>query len=175
MSTRFHSGRSLLIAFTIAATVFGPSASRAQEKHKFTESNAAAQTKYTQQHVIEVGDVPDHQVRVYELRYTWPANPPTYAGVRAIEGWARGQSDYSSGNGRSWGYFLEVLENGDKIFFAVRRDFPSHGELGRLAEEGLPRCGSAPSCCVVQRNGTPIRFITAGRQWWASARARTRS
>ncbi len=98
-----------------ALAALAPSAG-AQERHKFTESNAAADTKYTQQHVIDVGDVPGHQVRIYELRFTWPQNAPAYEGVRAVEGWARGQSEYTNGNGRSWGYYMDVMENGDRIF-----------------------------------------------------------
>ena len=36
----------------------------AQEKCKRTGSNLAQDTKYIQQHVIDVGDVPGHQVRI---------------------------------------------------------------------------------------------------------------
>ena len=32
--------------------------------------------RYTQQHTIDVGDVPGHQVRVFEVRRTYPSDPP---------------------------------------------------------------------------------------------------
>lgn len=33
-----------------------------------------------------------------------------------LESWSRGFTDYIDRNGRSWGYFVDVLQNGDKIF-----------------------------------------------------------
>jgi hypothetical protein len=88
----------------------------AQEKCKRTGTNLAQDTKYTQQHVIDVGDVPGHQVRILELHYTPSNAKPNCEGLKVVEGWSRGYSDYTSTNGRAWGYAIDVLENGDKIF-----------------------------------------------------------
>jgi hypothetical protein len=77
----------------------------------------AVATKYTQQAAIDVGDVPGHQVRIYEIKRTYPSDPPVYDGVRGVESWTRGYSDYVDLNGRAWGYSYLVMENGDKIFF----------------------------------------------------------
>jgi hypothetical protein len=52
---------------------------------------AAENTQYTQQHAIDVGDVSGHQVRLFEIRRTYPSNAPVIFGVY-------------------------VFENGDKIF-----------------------------------------------------------
>ena len=46
----------------------------AQERLIFDVS--AENTKYTQQHIIDVGDVPGHQVRVFEIHRTYPSNAP---------------------------------------------------------------------------------------------------
>jgi len=105
-----------VLIVTAELMIFGFSDVSAQEKKRFSESNAAANTKYTQQHAIDVGDVAGHQIRIYELHYTWPSNPPVYEGIRAVEGWSRGESDYTNGNGRTVGYYIDVMENGDRIF-----------------------------------------------------------
>jgi hypothetical protein len=73
-------------------------------------------TKYGEQHVIDVGDVPGHQLRIYETHSTYPSEAPIYDGVKVKEAWTRAVSDYTDGSGRSNGYGIAVLENGDKIF-----------------------------------------------------------
>jgi hypothetical protein len=63
-----------LIAWPTAETV-------AQERQRASFKTSAQNTKYTQQHLIDVGDVPGHQVRIYEIHRTFPADPPV------INGW----------------------------------------------------------------------------------------
>jgi hypothetical protein len=41
---------------------------------------------------------------------------PNCEGLKVVESWSRGYSDYVNTNGRAWGYSVSVLENGDKIF-----------------------------------------------------------
>jgi hypothetical protein len=87
----------------------------AQPEHlviKVEEANA----RYTQQHTIDVGDVPGHRVRVFEVRRTYPSNPPVVNGVKIVESWTRGISDYTNNNGPSLVYHVYVAENGDKFF-----------------------------------------------------------
>jgi len=88
----------------------------AQQKQKVSYKVGAENSKYTQQHVIDVGDVPGHQVRVYEIYRTFPNNAPVFNGVKLKEQWTRSISDYIDGNGTSPGYGVYVLENGDKFF-----------------------------------------------------------
>ena len=88
----------------------------AQEKQRVSFKASAANTKYTQQHAIDVGDVPGHQVRVFEIHRTYGDNPPMINGVKLIESWSRSFSDYTDGNGLNPGYNEYVLENGDKFF-----------------------------------------------------------
>ena len=40
---------------------------------------------YTQQHEIEVGDVPGHKVRIFEIRAKFTDEAPRYAGVKVVE------------------------------------------------------------------------------------------
>ena len=77
---------------------------------------AAENTKYTQQHTIDVGDVSGHQVRLFEIHRTYPSNPPVINGIKIVESWTRGISDYTNNNGEGTTFGVYVLENGDKFF-----------------------------------------------------------
>ena len=111
-------GTSLLLAFAIGAalTLLGISETWAQQKQQIAFKNFGDNTKYTEQHAINVGDVPGHQVRIFEIHFTYPTDPPVFEGLRVVESWSHGYSDYIDVNGRHWGYITYVLENGDKIF-----------------------------------------------------------
>jgi hypothetical protein len=97
----------------IAFSAFGVSA---QEKCKRNGEVPAANTAYTQQHVLDVGDVPGHQIRIVEMHRTYPDAQPNCEGIKETESWTRAFSDYVDRNGRAWGYTVTMLENGDKIF-----------------------------------------------------------
>jgi len=88
----------------------------AQEKCKLTWESPAADTKYTQQLALDVGDIPGHQVRVFELHRVFKNDKPNCEGLKRTESWTHGYSDYIDRNGRAWGYAVTTLENGDKIY-----------------------------------------------------------
>jgi hypothetical protein len=88
----------------------------AQQKQHISYKVSAENSKYTQQHVIDVGDVPGHQVRVYEIYRSFPNNAPVINGLKVKETWTRATSDYTDGNGTSTIYGVMMMENGDKIF-----------------------------------------------------------
>ncbi|HYM30962.1 MAG TPA: hypothetical protein VEU47_06675 [Candidatus Cybelea sp.] len=98
-----------MIAFT-AATVW------AQDKQKYAFKPPPGSAKYTQQTMIDVGDVPGHQVRLLELHSVFPGDAPVFDGVKEKEGWLRAFSDYTDANGHIFGYTVAIMENGDKIF-----------------------------------------------------------
>jgi hypothetical protein len=105
------------ISFGLALAAFSMTNASAQEKCKMSGSTPAANSTYTQQHVLDVGDVPGHQVRIFELHRTYPADTkPNCEGLRRTESWTRGFSDYTDRNGPNLGYTVTTLENGDKIF-----------------------------------------------------------
>ena len=108
----------LFVALAVAGglTVFGAADGLAQDKRTISWKTSGEHTKYTQQHAIDVGDIPGHQIRILELHRTFPANPPVFEGVKVVEDWTRGYSDYVNVNGRAWGYSVLLLEGGDKIF-----------------------------------------------------------
>ena len=111
-------GTRLLLILTVGAalTLLGIPGAWAQQKHQISFKTHGENTKYPEQHTIDVGDVPGHQVRIYEIHTTFPKDPPVFEGVRVVESWNRGYSDYIDINGRHWAYGIYVLENGDKIF-----------------------------------------------------------
>jgi len=88
----------------------------AQQKQKVSYQTTAANTKYTQQHAIDVEDVPGHILRVYEIHRTYPNNPPVINGVALKEQFTRGTSDQTDNNGVSINHSTYVLVNGDKFF-----------------------------------------------------------
>jgi hypothetical protein len=88
----------------------------AQQKQRVSYKASAENSKYTQQHTIDVGDVPGHQVRAFEIYRTYPTNAPVFNGLKLKETWTRSVTDYVDGNGTSTGYNVYVLENGDKFF-----------------------------------------------------------
>ena len=113
-------------AVIIASCALAVNTASAQQKQTLLFNVPATSSKYTQQHVIDVGDVPGHQVRVYELQRIYPADTPKIEGVRFAESWTRGYSDYTDLNGPSVVYNVYLLEGGDKIF--ARSDLVAQSE-----------------------------------------------
>lgn len=88
----------------------------AQQKHKFSFKAPPGTSKYTQTHVMEVGDVPGHQMRIAELQSKFGEDAPVYDGVKVRESRAIVTSDYVAGTGNAFLYTVNTLENGDKIY-----------------------------------------------------------
>ena len=108
-----------VVSFGTALAVSVALPAAAQEHCKISWEVPAANATYTQQHVIDVGDVPGHQVRIFEIHRTYPDDKPNCEGLKRVESWNRGYSDYVDRNGRAFAYQVTVLENGDKIFAEV--------------------------------------------------------
>ena len=100
----------------MAIAVLAIPGASAQQKCKMSWEAAAANTKYTQQLTLDVGDIPGHQVRVYEIHRVFPNIKPNCEGLKFTESWVHGYSEYVDRNGPSWGYEVYTLENGDKIY-----------------------------------------------------------
>jgi len=87
-----------------------------QQKQQVSFKTPAANTKYTQQTTVDVGDLPGHQVRVFELHRTYPSDAPVINGLKMTEMWTRGVTDLIDGTGSSVNYSVYMLENGNKFF-----------------------------------------------------------
>ena len=76
------------LAMLVGLTTFGLGVTEisAQEKHKYSFITPPGISVYTQQHEIEVGDVPGHKVRIYEIHSKYTAEAPSYLGIKVVEG-----------------------------------------------------------------------------------------
>ena len=88
----------------------------AQEKQHVTMKFLAENSKYTQQLNVDVGDRPNHILRVYEVHITYPDNAPVINGLKLVECWSVGTGDRIEGSGDGRGYGVCVFENGDRYF-----------------------------------------------------------
>ena len=103
----------------------------AQQKQHVSYNTPATQTTYTQQHIIDVGDIPGHQARLFEIQRTYGNDAPVINGMKLKEQWTRGMSDYIDNNGTALIYNVWILENGDKFFVRTNLVAQSSGD-GRL-------------------------------------------
>lgn len=89
----------------------------AQQKFPISTTGEGVKSRYVQQHAIDVGDVPGHQIRIQEShRVNPPEGGHSIDGVRIRETWVRGFSDYVNGVGPAWGYGVWMMEDGNKIY-----------------------------------------------------------
>jgi hypothetical protein len=88
----------------------------AQQKQRVSYKVTAENSKYTQQQFLDVGDIPGHQVRSFEIYRAFPTNAPVINGIKLKEQWTRGASDYIDNNGTANNYNVFVMENGEKFF-----------------------------------------------------------
>jgi hypothetical protein len=105
--------RSVLLTI---ATLLVASSAVAQQKQQVTFTSPPENSKYTQQLTIDVGDMPNHVIRVFQIHYTFPNNPPVINGLKLAELWEHGIGDRIDGNGPLTSYGVYVMENGDKFF-----------------------------------------------------------
>jgi hypothetical protein len=115
MNSKILALSSPLSAVLLLAGGAGPAV--AQDRCKTVFNVPAADTSYPLQHTIDVGDVPAHQVRIFELKRKILNAQANCEGHKVVESRQWGYSDYVERNGRSWGYGEHVLDSGDKIFF----------------------------------------------------------
>jgi hypothetical protein len=115
-----------------------------------------------------VGDVPGHHVRLFEIRRTFPKDPPIIGGVALKEEWNRGVSDYTDNTGPASFYGVYVLENGDKFFTystAVSRKTgagPSAVTVGRITG-GTGKFANMRGTIYTVRTADPAAEINEGQ------------
>lgn len=106
----------ILCALLIGSGMLVASAGVAQEKCTETFAADNTESKYTEQHVMDVGDVAGHQIRIFELHHTYPDAKANCEGLKRTEQVVHGFSDYVDRNGRAWGYAVTTYDNGDRMF-----------------------------------------------------------
>jgi hypothetical protein len=115
------------IAFFVLAAGVAISAS-AQQKQRVSFV-AVGHSKYTKEHVIDVGDAPEHKLRLYELQRSFPEEAPVFEGARLVDLWIRAIADFTEVNGLATAYSVYVFDNGDKFF--TRSDLVAVSDAGK--------------------------------------------
>jgi hypothetical protein len=106
----------IIVILVAIFAIPGKAAETLKQQHVSFKA-VAENSKITQQKNIEIGDVPDHVVRIFEAHRTYPSNPPVINGLSIIEEWDRGSADYIDDNGPvTVQYTVYVMENGDRFF-----------------------------------------------------------
>ena len=104
----------------IVAVLFGVSAfvlsSAVWSQQKIPLKQSDTEGGYVEERVIDVGDAPGHQVRIYQLKYKYPKKDLVFLGVPVKESFTSGVSDYTNGSGPFTNYSVYILEDGNKIF-----------------------------------------------------------
>jgi hypothetical protein len=109
--------RNIVLGMTITiGMVLTAPVAVAQQKQHVSYDTPATQTTYTQQHIVDIGDIPGHQARLFEILRTYGNDAPVINGLKLKEQWTRGMSDYIDNNGPAIIYTVWVLENGEKFF-----------------------------------------------------------
>jgi hypothetical protein len=72
-------------------------------------------------YVVHVPDGPDHVMSVDQLKCTW-IKPMEFFAIRNIDGVGTGCDDVNGRSIHTHGYFVDALENGDKVYWEVRGD-----------------------------------------------------
>jgi hypothetical protein len=88
----------------------------AQEKQHVSFTVPAENAKYIASQNVDVGEAPNHIVRLFDTRWALPNNAPTINGLKLAEIFARGTADLTDGYGSTTAYFVFGVENGDKFF-----------------------------------------------------------
>lgn len=123
----------LVMAVMLLATALPTGNALAQEKQHVSYKTSAENTEVHATNV-DVGDVPNHVVRVFDVHRTH-RNGPMINGGRLVEEFARGTTDVTDSNGTSVGYGVYVMENGDRFF--ARFTQVNKTSSGKIAATGV--------------------------------------
>jgi hypothetical protein len=120
------------IALLMAVALSAANAVAQEQQHVSYKTTA----ENTEVHAtnVDVGDVPNHIVRVFDVHRTH-RNGPMINGVRLVEEFARGTTDVTDSNGTSVGYGMYVMENGDRFF--ARFTQVNKNNSGKIAATGV--------------------------------------
>jgi hypothetical protein len=98
-----------LLAFA-TAQASGP------ERHPLAYALDASTARPLRQYRVEVGDVPRHELRVFDLTRRFTRGAPVIDGVRVTESQERGVADLVDQDGSERAYVIYVLEDGNRVF-----------------------------------------------------------
>jgi len=111
--------KSLRVRHALGVALFGLSAlcvAQAPVKHKYYFKAPPGSAKYVEQHTVDVGDQPGHQLRVARLQTRYADQAPEFDGVKVSEQQTTLSSDYVDGSGHFVVYAVLTMANGDRIY-----------------------------------------------------------
>lgn len=111
-----HGSRDFLRAVLGVVTLLLAVSAQAQQKNVYSHASPPDSSRYVRDHAIELDDTPGHRVRVVEIQRIYTQNAPVLAGVKVVESWFRGYTDYRANGGPGHGYETWILEDGSKVF-----------------------------------------------------------
>lgn len=129
-------------ASILGFALIGATSTLAQQKQSVKFEAPAANTKYTQQQSIAVGDVAGHEFRIFENIRTFPKDPLIIDGISVKEWWTRGSTDYIETNGVGTAYHTLIMESGDKIF--ARANFVAQSAVSADGKKGANNLVAGP-------------------------------
>jgi hypothetical protein len=122
---------STLLVALIGATALGATTQAwAQEKYTIPRMSEGP-NEYVDEHAIDVGDQPGHQVRIYQIRMEYPKRDLVFGGVVVKERIMTDFTDFINQSGAFIGYSVYTLEDGNKVFSRFTGTTQSDGSGGR--------------------------------------------
>jgi hypothetical protein len=95
---------------------FGAAQAAEPERHPLAYGLDAGAASYVRQYRVEVGDVPRHELRVFDLTRKFTRATPVIDGVRVVESRERGVADLVDQDGSESAYVIYLLEDGNRVF-----------------------------------------------------------
>jgi|SRR5581483_6580216 len=88
----------------------------ATERVPLSYNPVASEIATIRRYQIEVGDVPRHVLRLYEIRRVFTHRPPVFDGVAATEMRERGTADVIDESGTQAAYVIYLLADGNQVY-----------------------------------------------------------
>jgi hypothetical protein len=120
----------VMAALLCLAVALPGSSALAQEKQQVSFKIPTEGGKYTVSQNVDVGDVSNHIVRLFDIRYTISNDAAIVNGLKLVELFQRGTADLTDGYGGGTGYIVFVAENGDRLF--ARNNVVAQQASGKL-------------------------------------------
>ena len=116
--------RRILITLTtmalLCSAVWLPAGSAlAQQRQHVSYKVGAENSRYTQQQNVDIRDVPNHLLRIFDIHRTFPNEAPVVNGLKIVEVWNSGTADRINGVGPLTEYDVYVAGEGDKFFCRI--------------------------------------------------------
>jgi hypothetical protein len=127
----------IILAIMTRSLAVPPDVAVAQEKWHLAFNTSAENSKYTEKtENLEIGEVPEHILGVFENRRSYPDGGPLVGGVKIKESWVRGTGDRTDGIGPITQYVEFIMENGDKVFARMDGIVESSSDKGTATIAG---------------------------------------